>query len=586
MIGQQFYNYQIVSLVGEGGMGKVYLAVHNQLGRKVAIKVLDPYLARNPEIRARFKKEAATLANLQHPNIVTLFDYAEDGDTCALIMEYVEGQALDDYIQKVTGPIPESRLIPLFSQMLQGVSYAHSRGVIHRDIKPSNFIVTSDGQVKILDFGIAKILDEGSHKLTRTGTRMGTILYMSPEQVKGTEVDVRTDVYALGVTLFQMVTARCPYDENLSEYQVYKMIAEEPLPDPAFFYPALSPRIKAIINKAASKEPSDRYQTCDEFLAAIEQAPKPTADIPPPVNKLMDAIPEQAQAVPEEQPAAIPMQEVVKSSSRKKLRVTLFSVLFLVVIIGGALFAYYKFFTREAYVLATVLNLRNSMQDETTTNVIARMNYGEKVYVLGNEKTKDAKGLQWVRIYVPGQGNGYVAQNYLGSYEDVQRLNGLWGNRYAQEKTNVRFKKALLNYFSGEKKYERTKWKLFGANPGQSETKILSADFNNDGKADFACILQNLISGESLLLVFITTEIDQTRLVYEGAFKGSASMEVATAGKSYFLGRYEQSFSLFDGWVRKPRKDKLSTNGILLSGYKINYVGYLDGEQSFRFFEQ
>lgn len=589
IVGQQIFNYRIVSLVGEGGMGKVYLAIHNQLGRKVAIKVLDPYLAKNPEIRARFKKEAATLANLQHPNIVTLFDYVEEGDTCALIMEYVEGQSIDEYIQKVTGPIPEAKAIPLFSQILQGVAYAHSRGVIHRDIKPSNFIVTESGEVKILDFGIAKILDEGSHKLTRTGTRMGTILYMSPEQVKGTEVDIRTDVYALGLTLFQMVTGRCPYDETLSEYQVYKMIAEEALPDPAFFYPALSIHIKKIIEKATVKDPAGRFQNCDEFLNAIN------GEISPSNGNSFET---QAVTLPKEPMDTIqrnidnpPVLEKVpetelKGTGRKIKRKVFLSLLFFLLILGGGLFAYILFYTQETFVLAGALNLRNSKIDETTQNVIGKMSYGEKVYIIGKDQSTDSKGLSWVKIYAPGQGYGFVALNYLGEKSELKTLDKIWGNRYAQEKTSVRFKKALVGYFSGNKNNKAENWKLFGAEPKKKDTKIISADFNGDKKADYACVLQNLASGKSLLLVFISKGVDQTQLVFEKTFDGASSIYLALAGKVYFLGRSEYTYSIFEGWIASPRKDKLPVNGIFLRGHKTNYVGFLNADKGFKIFEQ
>ena len=253
MIGKQILSYRIEKLIGEGGMGNVYLGIHTHIGRKVAIKALNPNLAKNPELKERFKNEASTLSQLHHPNIVSLFDYVETELGIFLIMEYVEGQQMDEYILKVTGPIPEEKVIPLFVQILDGVSYAHHRNVIHRDIKPSNIIITEDGKAKILDFGIAKIMSGASHKLTKTGTKMGTVLFMSPEQVKGGELDKRTDIYSIGITLFQAITGKSPYDDNSSEYEVYKRIVEEPLPDAKQFYIGVSPRLEQIIKKATAK---------------------------------------------------------------------------------------------------------------------------------------------------------------------------------------------------------------------------------------------------------------------------------------------------------------------------------------------
>jgi serine/threonine protein kinase len=269
MIGQQILNYRIEKLIGEGGMGNVYLGVHTHIGRKVAIKALNPNLAKNPDLKERFKNEASTLSQLHHPNIVSLYDYVETEMGIFLVMEYVEGKQLDEYIQTVTGPIPEDKVIPLFCQILDGVSYAHHRNVIHRDIKPSNIIITSDGRAKILDFGIAKILSDTSHKLTKTGTKMGTVLFMSPEQVKGNVLDKRTDIYSLGISLFQAVTGKSPYDDQSSEYEVYKRIVEEPLPEAKQFYVGVSQQMDEIIKKATAKKPYDRFADCDEFKNAL-----------------------------------------------------------------------------------------------------------------------------------------------------------------------------------------------------------------------------------------------------------------------------------------------------------------------------
>jgi serine/threonine protein kinase len=269
MIGKQILNYRIEKLIGEGGMGNVYLGIHTHIGRKVAIKALNPNLAKNPDLKERFKNEASTLSQLHHPGIVSLYDYVETELGIFLVMEYVEGKQLDEYIQTVTGPIPEDKVIPLFCQILDGVSYAHQRNVIHRDIKPSNIIITQDGKAKILDFGIAKIISDTSHKLTKTGTKLGTVLFMSPEQVKGSELDKRTDIYSLGITLFQAITGKSPYDDQSSEYEVYKKIVEEPLPDAKLFYVGVSRQMNEIIKKATAKNPDERYADCEEFKNAL-----------------------------------------------------------------------------------------------------------------------------------------------------------------------------------------------------------------------------------------------------------------------------------------------------------------------------
>ncbi|NJL14774.1 MAG: serine/threonine protein kinase [Microscillaceae bacterium] len=270
MIGERVLNYKVESRLGEGGIGAVYLATHTQLGRPVAIKVLHPELSSNPEIRERFRQEATTLSALQHINIITLYDYLEEERGLFLILEYAPGQSLDTFITQVSGPIPEEKTLYFFGQMLDGLAYAHQKGVVHRDIKPSNFIVTPQSEIKILDFGIAKILKEGQAKFTKTGTQLGTVLYMSPEQVQGKTVDKRTDIYSLGITLFEMLTGRCPYDGNaLTEFQVYEKILNEPLPRMQDFYPRIGTHLQALVDKATAKRPEDRFQSCEEFKSAL-----------------------------------------------------------------------------------------------------------------------------------------------------------------------------------------------------------------------------------------------------------------------------------------------------------------------------
>ena len=266
--GQIIGNYEIVSYLGGGGMGEVWLAVDRRINREVAIKGLHPQLLKNEEVRSRFRNEAMTLAKLQHPNVVALYDYIENESGSFLIMEYMQGEPMDDYIRTKTGPIPESKAVDMFAQILQGVAYAHQRGIIHRDIKPSNFLIDGRGNVKILDFGIAKVLEEDKG-LTKTGTRMGTVFYMSPEQVRGEAADKRSDVYSLGVTLFQMLTGTKPFHQEATEFQIYNDIVSKPLPRAKTIYPAVSDHMQSVMDKATEKFSDRRFQSCAEFLSAL-----------------------------------------------------------------------------------------------------------------------------------------------------------------------------------------------------------------------------------------------------------------------------------------------------------------------------
>lgn len=278
MIGQIISNYEVKSLLGQGGMGTVYLAEHVKLGRKVALKSLHAQFVNSEEIRARFIHEAKVMAQLQHPNIVTLYEYVETETGLFLIIELVDGQPIDDYIEQVSGPIVEGKAIEMMHEILEGFQYAHEKGLVHRDIKPSNLVVADKNKVKILDFGIAKLVGDTSSKMTKTGTHIGTVYYMSPEQVKGDDLDQRSDIYALGVTFFQMLTGSSPYKGMTKEFDVFMKIVNEELPDPRTIYPGISEHMCAVLQKATAKDANDRFQSCEEFAAALKDSSLTYAD--------------------------------------------------------------------------------------------------------------------------------------------------------------------------------------------------------------------------------------------------------------------------------------------------------------------
>ena len=254
MINEVLNNYRIISLLGEGGMANVYFAQNQSLGKYFAIKLLKSEFVDNPNIRKRFIAEARILAQMSHPNIIEVIDLIDAGEIVAFVMEYIEGQNLELYLTK-KGGLTDAEIDGFFNQMILAVLYVHKQGLIHRDIKPSNFMVTKNGQIILLDFGIAKNTNLGAIDYTKTalGEQMGTPLYMSPEQVKSSsEITQQTDYYSLGVVLWQLVKNKSPYDNSgfsLPEIQV--AIIKEPLPLTHTIWDVL-------IQNATEKNPSKR----------------------------------------------------------------------------------------------------------------------------------------------------------------------------------------------------------------------------------------------------------------------------------------------------------------------------------------
>lgn len=261
-------DYKIIKKLGEGGMGTVYLADDTMLERKVAIKVLNPLLTKDTHFTERFRQEAKVQASLVHPNIVSLFNYFQEDENYCMVMEFADGETLKHMISS-KGPIPEQRAIWILSQMLEAVGFAHKRGIIHRDIKPGNILLTKDDTVKILDFGIAKILQDKG--ITKTGTKMGTIYYMSPEQIKAVkDIDYRTDIYSIGVSFYEMLSGRVPFNVDTdSDFEIMNEIVQGEIQDPRNIYPHISEWIVKVLFNAVEKDRDKRIQSAEEFLQGL-----------------------------------------------------------------------------------------------------------------------------------------------------------------------------------------------------------------------------------------------------------------------------------------------------------------------------
>jgi serine/threonine-protein kinase len=308
---EQVSSYRLEGEIARGGMGVVYRAVHTVFDEVVAIKAIFPELTLNPELRERFLNEAKIQRRLQHPNIVQIREFLTHDGKFYIVMEFIEGQTLAHYLSRLGRPMQADEAVAIFHQALGGLGFAHQQGVIHRDIKPSNIMLTRDGVAKLTDFGIARAL--GSAKLTRTGTAVGTPPYMSPEQIQGAKLDARADIYSMGITLYEMVTGRVPFERPQdadSDFAVLAAHINQPPPPPSRWAPGLPPFLETAILKALEKRPEKRFASCQEFQAAIApagvRAAKTALIVPPGGEKAPSPAPSPRRlaAMPELRPPA------------------------------------------------------------------------------------------------------------------------------------------------------------------------------------------------------------------------------------------------------------------------------------------
>ncbi|PYQ63748.1 MAG: hypothetical protein DMF53_09430 [Acidobacteria bacterium] len=268
--------YRIEEMLGRGGMGVVYRGTHEHLGRQVAIKELAPELTQQPEFKERFFAEARTQARLHHPNIVTVFDLIEEQGEFFIVMEYVAGRSCDELLKESAGRgLGLGEAAGIFSQVLSALDYAHSEGVIHRDVKPSNVLLTTDGRVKLMDFGIALLV--GDKRLTASQASIGTPVYMSPEQIlRPRTTDHRTDIYSAAIVFHEMLAGVPPFDGE-SMYEINKLQIEAPPPDLTALNPAVPPAVSAVVTRALAKNPDERFASAGEMLRALREALPGTA---------------------------------------------------------------------------------------------------------------------------------------------------------------------------------------------------------------------------------------------------------------------------------------------------------------------
>ncbi len=295
--GSVIRNFRIIRSIGSGGMGEVWLAEEELLGRKVAIKVLNPALTRDEHFRQRFLHEARVQSGLLHPNIVALHTFFELEGAYYMVLEYAGGVTLRELIAR-TGPLPEARVRRIMAQLLGALRYAHGKGVVHRDVKPANIMVDEGDEVKVMDFGIARLMG-GDSRLTGTGVKLGTLYYMSPEQIlTPAQVDHRTDIYSAGLVLYEMLSGKLPFStDTQSDYVIQREIVDNQLPHPQTFYPSASGELSSLAFRMTDKE-TDKRPSLDASLdilagkgqaALQEQTEGP--DAPPPEKQFQSPPP-------------------------------------------------------------------------------------------------------------------------------------------------------------------------------------------------------------------------------------------------------------------------------------------------------
>jgi serine/threonine protein kinase len=278
--------FRIDSKIGDGGMATVYKATQPSLHRTVAVKVMTASLAHDPTFVARFRREANTVAQLMHPNIVPVYDYGEDGRTLYIAMGFVPGGSLAERMEK---PMDLATIVRIVGQVADALDYAHQKGVVHRDIKPANILLGEGDWAVLSDFGIARML-EGQQRLTQRGMGIGTPEYMSPEQGTSDNLDGRSDIYSLGIVLYELLTGEVPFDAETPYAILYKHV-HDPLPLPSKKRPEIPAALENVVIRATAKQPEDRYQTAGQFKEALAAAmPTDPLESSPVVSKIRNVL--------------------------------------------------------------------------------------------------------------------------------------------------------------------------------------------------------------------------------------------------------------------------------------------------------
>jgi len=463
MINTVIGKHKILRLIGEGGMASVYEAEHEMLGTKVAIKVLNPILSTNAQIRERFRNEAKLMASLNHPNITRVIDFDEQPQQLSIILEFLEGEDLNDKIKR-EGALNETQITEIFSQTLLAFQYAHEQGIVHRDIKPSNIFILPNGQVKVLDFGIAKLFGQGN-EMTQTGTQMGTPIYMSPEQVKGDKsIDHRSDIYSLGVTMYFAINGKPPYNaETESQFDIFNKIVFEPLSN--FF---VDSKFNALVLIACQKNREQRFQNCKDWLMKMQKNNEKTA----PISSLSAKNSDSSNAKND----SINNSNIKKPKNRNKRKIAIGASIIALFLIAFISFKYYKntqlekgisFYNLKEYEKAfKIFNTSMLKGNAETQYYLGKMYYygqfveqnKDKAFLLAKESAeqKNPKGLNLLGVcFQSGSGvkedinkaiECYNKAAYLGYAKGFYNLGNIY--HFGAEGINKNNQLAIENYLN------------------------------------------------------------------------------------------------------------------------------------------
>ncbi len=574
MVGRYISNYLIDEIIDEGGMSTVYLGIHKELKRKAAVKMLNPVLSKNPQYKKRFLNEARLLSRLNHQNIITLYDYIENDQGIFLITEYINGQTLDEYVDLVSGPMPETKAVKIITQILDAIGYMHSKNMIHRDIKPSNIMIMPDNTIKLIDFGIAKHLQANQALITQDGAKLGTAIFMSPQQVKGKILDRRTDIYSIGATLFYLLTGQYPYDKSMSDFDIYNKIINEVFPDPFTIYTGVSDKMRQIISKATQNQPLDRYQACDEFLIALsgpQQKKTKTASVSL-QTKIMEA-------------SEIEIVKPVFGREFWQNTVMLLAAIGFTTMIAIGLF----FLTKKDERQIIDNNAFLLSGDSLNAQPIEKLYYGETVKVITKPEDRPINK-PWFKVRSLRNNTGYVYAENLEVEHIFRQINEIFGNSTAGSLIPAKYKKMLRQYFLDNRYYNdnKTDMKVFAEDKTAYELNYIAFG-NYDGKneSDFACIIRNRKSSDRQMVIFfdsgeaVTVKFNENikiRTIYAGS-----------DGGRWYLGNKASSGNNTSEESETKRFDYLPIDGILLfksdNNENVVYI-YSPEEKMIKFFTQ